>query len=189
MCTCCAMINICFQFWWNKQQLCSICKDAIKGVQRPGNSGHWRQFILQWHKCKKQKKKKKKPFIGLYPFIQLTVCVWLSPYIFEAEILYDHAEGNNLFLSTDSPPSYWEVIMTTWYHRWGVKLGVTCLNGLMCFSSFTCQFLLLHAERYHGNGLNCQHTDKDLNEIRDVQIQRKDGKHMGMKCGYLAFQV
>lgn len=185
MCTCCAMINICFQFWWNKQQLCSICKDAIKGVQRPGNSGHCRQFILQWHKCKKQKKKKKRPFIGLYPFIQLTVCVWLSLYTYLI-MIYDHAEGNNLFLSTDSPPSYWEVIMTTWYHRWGVKLGVTCLNGLMCFSSFTCQFLLLHAERYHGNGLNCQHTDKDLNEIRDVQIQRKD---LGMKCGYLAFQV
>lgn len=187
MCTCCAMINICFQFWWNKQQLCSICKDAIKGVQRPGNSGHCRQFILQWHKCKKQKKKKKETIHWTLPFYPAnSLRMIITVYIFEAEILYDHAEGNNLFLSTDSPPSYWEVIMTTWYHRWGVKLGVTCLNGLMCFSSFTCQFLLLHAERYHGNGLNCQHTDKDLNEIRDVQIQRKD---LGMKCGYLAFQV
>lgn len=137
----------------------------------------------------KSKKKKKRPFIGLYPFIQLTVCVWLSPYIHIWSRNPLWSCRNNLFLPTDSPPSYWEVIMTTWYHRWGVKLGVTCLNGLMCFSSFTCQFLLLHAERYHGNGLNCQHTDKDLNEIRDVQIQRKDGKHMGMKCGYLAFQV
>lgn len=77
--------------------------------------------------------------------------------------------------------------MTTWYHRWGVKLGVTCLNGLMCFSSFTCQFLILHAECYHGNGLNCQHTDKDLNEIRDMQNHREDSEHMRMKCGYLAF--
>lgn len=55
----------------------------------------------------KSKKKKKETIHWTLPFYPAnSLRMIITVYIFEAEILYDHAEGNNLFLSTDSPPSY-----------------------------------------------------------------------------------